>query len=243
MTQQLSPDLRWIAFDLDDTLHHFKRASGRAAEAVFLEVERQFGIGAGELAAKYHEVLRAAQSDHFSSPKSSSEYRAQRFSALLREFSLDTASQLDRLLDVYDAELAESLELKPGAYEALQAARQAGRSVMVISEGPHDAQQTTIERLGIGASVDLLVTSAGEGISKTDGLFEKALDRGRCRRQELLVVGDSLDRDIAPAAALGIAAVYVGAETLPDDLAALRLSLFELAQALNRPTAAWSAQP
>jgi FMN phosphatase YigB (HAD superfamily) len=27
--------LRWIAFDLDDTLHYFKRASGRAAEAVF----------------------------------------------------------------------------------------------------------------------------------------------------------------------------------------------------------------
>jgi hypothetical protein len=49
MTQQLPPDLCWIAFDLDDTLHYFKRASGRAVEAVFCNIERQFGIGVSDL--------------------------------------------------------------------------------------------------------------------------------------------------------------------------------------------------
>jgi hypothetical protein len=40
----LPPDLRWVGFDMDDTLHCYKRASGRAEEAVFGEIERQLGI-------------------------------------------------------------------------------------------------------------------------------------------------------------------------------------------------------
>jgi putative hydrolase of the HAD superfamily len=79
MTQQLPQDLRWIAFDLDDTLHHFRRASTRASEAVFCDIERQFGIGVDDLGAAYREILSAAQSRHFSQPKTSREYLAERF--------------------------------------------------------------------------------------------------------------------------------------------------------------------
>ncbi len=234
MTQQLPPDLRWIAFDLDDTLHYFKRASGKAAGAVFDEVEEGFGIDGEELAEAYRGILRAAQGDHFIQAKSSSEHRAERFVALLGGFGVDPEPQVDRLLEIYDATLAEALELKPGAGEALRAARRVGLAVMVVSEGPHDAQRTTIERLGIATSVDLLVTSAGEGASKSDGLFERALERAGCQRHEALFVGDSLERDIAPASALGVATVYVGEEELPADSPTTRLDLPALSQLLDQ---------
>jgi putative hydrolase of the HAD superfamily len=234
MTERLPPGLRWIAFDLDDTLHYFKRASGQASEAVFGDIERQFGIGAGELSESYGEILRKAQSKHFSQPKTSREYRAARFGALLDGFAEEPSPQLDRLLDIYDAALDEALELKPGAREALKAARRADLSVMVVSEGPHDAQETTIERLGIASSIDLLLTSAGEGASKSDGLFERALECAGCRPQEVLCVGDSLDRDIAPTSSLGIASVYVGDGELPGGSAAMRLDLSTLARLLDQ---------
>jgi FMN phosphatase YigB (HAD superfamily) len=41
MREHLPPGLRWIAFDLDDTLHYFRRASSRASEAVFGDIEQQ----------------------------------------------------------------------------------------------------------------------------------------------------------------------------------------------------------
>jgi putative hydrolase of the HAD superfamily len=234
MTEQLPPDLRWIAFDLDDTLHYFKRASGRAAEAVFCEIERQFGIGVDDLDQAYREILRAAQSGHFSQPKTSREYRAERFGALLSGFARDPGPQLDRLLATYDAALGKALELKPGARQALAAAKRARISTMVVSEGPHDAQAATIERLGIAPDIDLLVTSAGEQASKGDGLFERALERAGCERHEVLYVGDSVDRDIVPTSALGIASVYVGEDELPDDSTAMRLDLAALARLLDR---------
>jgi HAD superfamily hydrolase (TIGR01549 family) len=232
--ERLPPDLRWIAFDLDDTLHYFTRASTRASEAVFCDIERQFGIAVDDLDESYREILRAAQSGHFSQSKTSREYRAERFGALLGRFAQGPGTQLDRLLDVYDTALGEALELKPGARQVLMAAKRAGLSVMVISEGPHDAQEATIERLGIAPSIDLLVTSANEGASKSDGLFEKALERAGCEQHEVLYVGDSIERDIAPTSALGMANVYVGDDALPDDFAAMRLDLAALGQLLDQ---------
>jgi putative hydrolase of the HAD superfamily len=219
---------------MDDTLHYFTRASGHAVEALFGEIERRFGIAKSDLDEAYREILLAAQSRHFAERKTSREYRAERFAALLDRFDCDPGARLGELLDVYDTALAEALELKPGAGQALAAAKRAGLSVMVISEAPHDAKEATIERLGIAPSVDLLVTAAGEGTSKSDGLFEKALARAGCGPQELLYVGDSLDRDIAPTSSLGIASVYVGEEELPEGSAAIRLDLTALGRLLDQ---------
>lgn len=224
----LPPGLRWIAFDLDDTLHHFERASGQAAEAVFRQVGQRSGIGLGDLEEAYREIRREAQGGHFSQRRTSREYRAERFAALLGRFGLDPDPQMDGLLDLYDNALGEALELKPGATEALATAKRVGLSTMVISEGPHDAQAMTIERLGIASWVDLLVTSAGEGLSKSTGLFDRALERAACSPQELIYVGDSVARDVGPALALGIATVYVGEEALPEGSPAIRLDLAEL---------------
>lgn len=126
-------------------------------------------------------------------------------------------------MDTYDTALGESLELKPGADQALRAAKRGGLSVVVISEGPHDAQQTTIERLGIAPWVDLLVTSGGEGTSKSHDLFGRALARAGCDPAEIVFVGDSLERDVGPASALGITCFYVGVERLPEGSAAVKL--------------------
>jgi putative hydrolase of the HAD superfamily len=105
---------------------------------------------------------------------------------------------------------------------------------MVVSEGPADAQALTIERLGIAPMVDLLVTSAAERASKSDGLLEVALARAGCGPEEMLYVGDSVERDIAPALALGIATVYVGEDELPDGMEAMRTDLVELGRLLER---------
>jgi putative hydrolase of the HAD superfamily len=226
--------LCWIGFDLDDTLHYYKRASGQASEAVFSDIERQFGIAMDSLAESYREILRASQSGHFSQSKTSREYRAERFGSLLREFDREPDPYLDRLLNIYDTTLDGALELKPGAREVLTAAKRASLSVMVVSEGPDDAQRTTIERLGIAPSIDLLITSAGERASKGDGLFEKALARADCGPSEVLYVGDSVERDILPTSAIGIASVYVGEGELPDGLMATTLDLTTLAGLLDR---------
>lgn len=181
MTEPLPPDLRWVAFDLDDTLHDFRRASASATDAAFGAIDGHVGIGTGDLGAAYGEILDAARCGHFTEPKSAREYRGERFGALLRRFGVDPGPHLERVLEAYDAALGEALALRPGALGALRATKRAGLLVMVVSEGPRDAQETTIERLGLAPSIDLLVTSTGEGAAEGRRLVRAGAGARRVR--------------------------------------------------------------
>jgi FMN phosphatase YigB (HAD superfamily) len=44
MTGQLPAELSWVGFDLDDTLHRFRHASGRASAAIRLDLEALAGL-------------------------------------------------------------------------------------------------------------------------------------------------------------------------------------------------------
>lgn len=83
-------------------------------------------------------------------------------------------------------------------------AKEAEKKTVIITEGPQDAQALTIERLGLSPYIDTLITSAAYGTSKSDGLFEVALREIDCAPTNILYIGDSPDRDYAPACALGI---------------------------------------
>ena len=211
--------VRWVAFDLDDTLHFYRKASGRASAAVFEYLDEEFGCGVGRLQAAYAGILKDAQKGAFADGRTARECRSERFGKLLVAFSIIPHRHLDRALDVYDDALAANLELKEGAAALLQDIKRAGRSIMVVTEGPHDAQETTISRLGIAPYVDLLVTSSREGLTKCGGLLKCALDKAGCAPSAAIYVGDSVECDIAPARALGVRAIYAGEQDqAPEDV-------------------------
>lgn len=71
----------------------------------------------------------------------------------------------------------------------------------------------TKERLaqhGIIQYIDLVVASAEEGVAKPDKrIFEIALERGSCKPDEAVMIGDRIDNDIVPANLLGIHTIWV----------------------------------
>ena len=210
MTIDFPASVQWVAFDLDDTLHFYRKASGRASAAVFEYLDDEFGCGVEELRDAYAGILKDAQKGAFADGRSARECRAERFGKLLAAFSIIPHRVLDEALNIYDAALAANLELKDGAEALLQDIKSAGRQIMIVTEGPHDAQETTISRLGIAHFVDLLITSSREGLTKRDGLLKRALDNARCTPGAAIYVGDSVECDIAPARALGIRVIYAG---------------------------------
>ena len=235
--------LKWVGFDLDDTLHFYRKASGHACEAVFDYLDEEFGCGASELEAAYAGILKDAQMGAFADGRSARDCRAERFGTLLAAFSIISYRHLEAVLDLYDEALSKNLELKEGAKETLLAARANGLRIMIVSEGPHDAQESTLERLGISPLVDLLVTSAAEKTSKRSGLLKIALGRAHCAAQELIYVGDSLAHDIGPAHEAGVPAIYVGEEPAPAGVVKMP-SLLNLELVLNAVAqGTWAGRP
>lgn len=209
--QNLLQAKEWFGFDLDDTLHEFRKASATASLSVFNKIHNDYSVPISALQSSYNEILISKTAGAFSDGKSSTEYRRERFTALLQSQGIHIPGleeYMDSILELYKMSLATSLTLKHGALDLLAKLKELGKRVIVITEGPRDAQEWTIEQLGLKTFVDVLVTSNELGSSKTDGLFREVLRRQRIRADEMVYIGDNEARDVLSAREERILAVH-----------------------------------
>ncbi|KAL8831300.1 MAG: hypothetical protein Q9170_005358 [Blastenia crenularia] len=196
-------------FDLDDTLHEFRRASGIASTVVFQFLAEAYSSTVEDLKATYTVILASATSGAFTEGKTADEYRKERFTTLMEAHKMEITDEImQHLLESYKNSLQAALTLKPGAQELLSILRKLGKEVVLITEGPEDAQQWTLRELGIADNVDTLITSNRYGKTKTDGLFAAALVTLRIKANDFIFIGDNMSRDIEPARAEGIMTIH-----------------------------------
>ncbi len=216
----------WFAFDLDDTLHDYRGASRRAAETVFQLIRIGYRTDVDALRAAYGRILKQTTTGAFTDGKTSYEYRHERITALLNEFSIPIAPGLvEDLVILYKSELGKYLELKPGARSLLTALKAMGKKIVIITEGPQDGQEWTLKELKIEDKVDYLATTNFFRTSKVDGLFGKVLEHLNIDAASMVYVGDSKDRDMVPAMKEGIFSIlYAEHEWLSLDKTPVRIN-------------------
>jgi putative hydrolase of the HAD superfamily len=95
------------------------------------------------------------------------------------------------------------------ARATLRAARRHGLRVVIVSNWDSSLSQV-LERVGLGDTIDGVVSSASVGVGKpAPAIFEAALEVADAAAGEALHVGDSLSEDVAGARAAGITAVWL----------------------------------
>ncbi len=209
----------WVGFDLDDTLHDFRASTDMAHRAVLEHLGQRFGI-AGQMLEKAHgEVMSMvlAPSALFAQGLTDTDSRTARIQHALKLLGVGDEDVIPFLLEIYARVLEDSLTLMPGANELLTDLKERGCSIGVISGGPEKTRRMIVDKLGLAPMVDLIVSSGGAGLTKTDGLFGFALAEMRVRAADFPYIGDSLDQDIHPALAVGIAAVWLRTEHASAD--------------------------
>ncbi|KAL8806597.1 MAG: hypothetical protein Q9182_001244 [Xanthomendoza sp. 2 TL-2023] len=219
----------WIGFDLDDTLHEFRCSSGQATTKVLEQICERYGIAMGVLKEEYATILKAKTANAFSDGKTSTDYRRDRFTSILAYFSMPPDHEfMEQLLESYEATLTASLELKCGALDLLSCLKALNKKIVVMTEGPQDAQERTIQALGINNYIDFLATTNKFGCTKIDGLFPKVLQHLSISPEEIAYVGDNEQRDMEPAMAEGIFSIHfaetkhVALNTTPPRINTLR---------------------
>ncbi|KAL9610373.1 MAG: hypothetical protein Q9167_004913 [Letrouitia subvulpina] len=219
----------WIGFDLDDTLHEFRRSSGTAIDKVLAEISKQYGTPIVALKNEYSRVLKVKTANAFSDGKTSFDYLRERFTSVLARLSLPRDDQfIAKLLVLYENTLMMSLELKCGALDILSVVKAMGKKVVVIMEGPQDAQERTIQRLGIEDYIDFVATTTRFRVTKTDGLFSRVLEHLGISPGDIAYIGDNEERDMKPTLAEGIFPIHlaetkhVSLNTIPPRINTLR---------------------
>ncbi|RYP91372.1 hypothetical protein DL770_002512 [Monosporascus sp. CRB-9-2] len=211
--QAILKERPWFGFDLDDTLHEFRRSSGIATDKTLEEISKRYGTPLPALRDEYSRILREKTANAFSDGKTSFDYRRERFSSVLAHFSLPQDQQImTQLLELYEVTLMASLELKCGALQLLSAVKDMGKKIVIMTEGPQDAQERTVQGLGIGGYIDFLATTNHFRVTKTNGLYPRVLEHLGISPGDIAYVGDNEQRDMKPAMAEGIFSIHL-AET------------------------------
>lgn len=226
---------KWFAFDLDDTLHSFRAASSAAVKTVLKVIHDLNGRALEELESEYERVLAKGTVSAFVDGKASHEYRRDRFWQLVRACNVALEDeQVQSLVALYEEVFMESLELKPGVLELLQTLKRLGHKIAVVTERPQDAQERTVEALGIAPYIDFLASTNKLGVAKIDRLFVRVLEHLEIHPQDMVMTGDSWERDIVPATQAGIYCIfYSEAErTLEHQDKQARIGQFEELRAL-----------
>jgi HAD superfamily hydrolase (TIGR01549 family) len=120
----------------------------------------------------------------------------------------ETGSEVS--LEEYESRLGGSYRLTDDTVEVLDAAREAGWTLAVVTNGPTVGQTRKIRATGLDARADAVCISEEVGVRKPDPLiFETAARRAGTSLTGAWMVGDNLDADIAGGAAVGACTAWV----------------------------------
>lgn len=142
----------------------------------------------------------------------------------LTEVGVDGSDFMFALVAAFSSWAPPTLDLYPGAREALVRLRSGGVTLAVITDGNPVIQRAKLRALGLFELVDHVVISdeiGGRATRKpSPAPFRRALELCGCSADEALHIGDRPAKDVAGAAAVGMRAVRVRTGeyfSAPDD--------------------------
>lgn len=208
-------DIRWVWFDLDDTLIDFTTNSRAALAKTFVGAGlRRWFADIDSWTECYERHNHALWDAAARGEITSSFLRTERFRLPLAEAGVADAAareMSDKLSTMYLDLLADEKELTPGAVDILVAVRNAGARVGILSNGFKIVQGRKISRAGLEKYIDLVVLSDDIDVMKPDvRLYAYAMERaGEPDCSAHLMVGDNLRTDIRGSVAAGWGSIFL----------------------------------
>lgn len=183
---------KWLLFDADGTLFDFDRVEERALLTTFAALGHECDARCAQV---YRQIDRDIWHDFENGKISQERLRTRRFELLFQAMGIDCDPA--EFSQRYLAELACGSDLIDGAEELLRSLH--GRvGLLLITNGLADVQRPRFGRSTVLPYFSSVVISEEVGVAKPDPeIFDIAFARmGFPKREDVLIVGDSLTSDI-----------------------------------------------
>ncbi|MGA8209960.1 MAG: HAD family hydrolase [Nocardioidaceae bacterium] len=119
-------------------------------------------------------------------------------------------ASVEEFVERQEVEVGGCYRLAPGVRSCLEAARRAGWSLAVVTNGPVRQQTRKIEATGLDRLAAAVCISEEVGHPKPHAaMFEAAASRAGATLVGAWMLGDNLDADIAGARGVGVRSVWV----------------------------------
>ena len=189
--------IKGILFDLDETLLNRK-----ASVEAFIHDQYK----------RYKPYLAQVEEDSFCSrfielDNNGYTWKDRVYERLIEEYRLKLSSE--ELLDDYLVHFRQHCQPFKGMLEMLEALKNLGYNLGIITNGKTVFQLGNIRALGIETYFDTIVISEEEEVKKPEStIFQRALERMNLKAHEAIFVGDHLINDVKGAKDVGMRAVW-----------------------------------
>jgi 2-haloacid dehalogenase len=191
---------RWLLLDADGTLLDFAGPERLALVAA----PRDLGVSVPKnFVATYHEVNDSLWRSFEAGALQAHDVRTLRFRRVVERLNLDVDP--DRLSEAFLRHVVDESTFLDGAKTLLQKLSD-GIGLLLLTNGFADVQRARLKRLQIADMFDHILISEEVNAAKPGrAIFEIAFQRmGLPRKEEVLMVGDSLRSDIRGGSEFGI---------------------------------------
>lgn len=194
-----------ILLDIDNTLYPYKDSHEAGLKAAFGLIESHFKVEKPIISDAY---LKSREVVHLKlAGTAASHNRMLYFQKMLERLELPSTSFT---LEVYEAYWVNFLhEMTPfnGVYELLEKYK---NRICLVTDLTAHIQHRKIKKLNLDKHIDTVVTSEEAGHEKPHPvMFNLALEKLKCSREEVCMIGDSFKKDVIGASRLGIQSIWL----------------------------------
>jgi HAD superfamily hydrolase (TIGR01509 family) len=202
---------RAILLDLDDTLYSYDTAHQAGMNALYEYVVPRFCQQKTEAEAAFkqareqvHKRLHATAAMH---------HRLLYMQGLCEILNINPFIHASEFTEVYWSHFLNAMTLYPNAREFLKKWRSKGNKILLLTDLVADIQFRKIIRLQLQDDVDFMVTSEEAGHEKPHvAMFTLALLKLQLPKEQVVMIGDHLEKDYKGAKQFGIDAIWFSAE-------------------------------
>jgi len=228
--------LRHIFFDLDHTIWDFdKNAEETLNELYHTYSLKDLGVSCPDIFIEtYTRNNHLLWAEYHLGKITKEHLRTTRFSSTFLEMGLTADSIPSSFEDDYVRICPTKTNLFPQAHQTLTYLQQK-YTLHLISNGFKESTELKIEVTGISKYFQNIVISEVLGVNKPDkAIFEFALDSAKAKKEESIMIGDSLEADVRGAMNFGMDAIYFNPlnKEKPRDVKRQILRLEELMEIL-----------
>ncbi|MCY4364943.1 MAG: HAD family hydrolase [Chloroflexi bacterium] len=213
-----------IIFDMDDTILSDDVAAGRCFRQVCHDFASRLPVADPEdLSDAIQEIRRWYWSDPERIRKGSmnlSRARWELLSMAFERFGMDDDPLKEEMSAAYQKLKSAAVEVIPGALDLLQALRDRGVRLGLITNGDSEGQRAKVVKAGLEPCFESVLIAGEFGAAKPDPrIFQQTLENLRVSPSEAWMVGDNLYADVGGAQAVGIFGIWVDwrGNGLPDN--------------------------
>lgn len=202
-------NLKAILLDLDDTIYSYRPCHQAGYNACKALASEKYNIKESDFETawkagrdKVHHDLHGQGASH-----SRLLYVQKLYEKLFQKTNPAFALEME---ETYWGTFLNRMQFKPAVEDFLQEAKNKGIKMCIITDLTAQIQMRKWIKLDLGRYIDFLVTSEEAGIEKPGSyVFELAMEKLGVKAEDCAMIGDSEDKDIKGAEALGIKAYKV----------------------------------